>query len=424
MILAPFDRLIDRCKANSRVSDYLETFIVFTLSVSMAVIFFDAPRWTRAFGEVGLGVFLVWVLFYKREAARPLPTFLIIAAIMYIFSYVVNVFLSSDPTWEHTNIRKYVYVFIAGLLFAFPIKDKHRMFMIVVFLVSAAVAGAAGILQYFKWGIDSRALGFSGNPLHYAGLLAFVCSTAVIILFIRKRNLFTSKRGVLFLSIVAILTFIGILFSQSRGVWVAFFAAGATTMLLYDRRQALVFLLYTVVVLSITFYLNIYLKEKATSIATSLYTENEKGSTGARVELWKGALLIFKESPLFGVGTGNFESSITRLVHEKKLKKTPTLVHAHNIFLQALATRGAVGFITTLGLFIALIQWGLEETRKHGGVGGYIIILSTAFTIISGLTENSIEFTKFLAAFCFTAGLFGPLGAMKNSEKVVVGNDE
>jgi O-antigen ligase len=85
------------------------------------------------------------------------------------------------------------------------------------------------------------------------------------------------------------------------------------------------------------------------------------------------------------------------------------MVHAHNIFLQALATRGAVGFIATLGLFIALIQWGLEETRNHGGAGGYIIILSTAFTIMSGLTENNIEFTKFLAAYCFTIGLFGPL---------------
>jgi O-antigen ligase len=156
-----------------------------------------------------------------------------------------------------------------------------------------------------------------------------------------------------------------------------------------------------------------YLKEKATSIVTSFYTEDEKGSTGSRVELWKGALLIFKESPLMGVGTGNFESSIKRLVHEKKLKKTPTLVHAHNIFLQALATRGVFGIITTLGLFIALIKWGTEEIRNHGSVGGYIIILSTAFTMISGLTENNIEFTRFLAAYCFTIGLFGSLESLK-----------
>ncbi len=118
------------------------------------------------------------------------------------------------------------------------------------------------------------------------------------------------------------------------------------------------------------FYISSNLRHRATSIITSAFTEDITGNTVTRIELWKGALLIFKESPLIGVGTGNFEKNIIRLVDEKKLKLPPTLVHAHNIYFQALATRGAVGVIISLCFFIALIKWGVERIKLNGGTGG------------------------------------------------------
>jgi len=407
-----------------RLAWYLELFIVGTLSISLTTIFINVPRWTRVFGEAGFVALLLWALYHKRKPVNPIPHFLIIISVLYILSYVVNVFMCLDPNWEHVNIRKYIYIIIGGLLFAFPIKYQYRKFMIITFFSSAAIAGVFGIYQCIKGGIGSRAQGFSGNPLHYAGLLAFVCSAAAILLIIRNKNVFQSKQEVLFLFMVAGLTFLGIIFSQSRGVWVALFVASTLTIFIYDRRKALIFLLCTIVVLSVTFYLDIHLKEKAVSIITSFYTEDENGSTGARIELWKGSLLIFKESPILGVGTENFESNIAKLVHEKKLKETPTEVHAHNIFFQALATRGTVGFIATVGFFIALIKWGMEEIRDHARFGGYIIMLSTLLTVISGLTENNIEFTKFLAAYCFTIGLIGPLGSLKEMPQKTLCYDE
>jgi O-antigen ligase len=289
--------------------------------------------------------------------------------------------------------------------------------MIISFFSSAAIAGVFGIYQYFKWESGNRAMGFSDNPLHYAGLLAFVCIAAVIMLFIRNKNVFESKRGILFLSIVATLTFFGILFSLSRGVWVAIVAACLITLFLYDNRKAFIFSFFIMFILVITLSMSNDLRQRAFTIITSLFEENETGSTGIRLELWKASLIIFKESPLLGIGTENFDTSVKRLGQENKIKKMLPLpyVHAHNIFFQALATRGAVGFITTLGLFIALIKWGTEEIRNNGNVGGYIIILSTTFTIISGLTENNIEFTKFLAAYCFTIGLLGSLGTLQGN---------
>jgi len=167
------------------------------------------------------------------------------------------------------------------------------------------------------------------------------------------------------------------------------------------------------------FIFNSTLRQRATSIVTSFYTENEKGSTGNRLELWKGSLMIFKERPLLGTGTGNFESSIKRLITEKKLKEMPYTMHAHNIFFQALATRGLIGFVITIGFFATLVKWGIKEIREHGGIGGYAILFCSVLTIVGGLTENNIENGKFLAALCLTIGLIGPYGAYQVSRKSI-----
>jgi len=412
----------DKSQEQNLYSRYLELFIVATLSVSMMAIFFNLPRWTRAFGESGFAALLLWAIYNKRKPVHSIPHFLIVMSVLYILSYVINVFKCPDPTWEHVNIRKYIYIIISGLLYAFPLKDTYRRFMIIVFFSSAAIAGAEGIFQYLslKWGIGSRAQGFSGNPLHYAGLLAFVCSATIIMLFIREREMFGSKWGVLFLSAAGILTFMGILFSQARGVWVALIVAITVTLTIYDKRKALMFIIIIITALSFFFYFSSNLRDSALSVVTYGFTTDDvKGSAGNRTELWKGALLIFEEAPIFGVGTGNFEPHISKLIHENKLKEMPSLVHAHNIFFQALATRGIIGFITTTGLFISLILWGLGEIRGHCHVGGHIIILSTALTVIGGLSENNMEFTKFLASYCFTIGLLGSLGSIKNSKEIV-----
>jgi O-antigen ligase len=419
MILAPFDRLIDRCKANSRVSDYLETFIVFTLSVSMAVIFFDVPRWTRAFGEAGFVALLLWAIYHKRNPVNPIPKPVITISVLYILSYVVNVFMSPDPTWEHVNIRKYIYIIIGGLLFAFPLKNKYRSFMIIVLCSSASIVGLQGIYQYYKGGMGTRSEGFSGNALHYAGLIGIVCCTAILLLFIRDRKIFESKLGTFFLSITSLLTFLGILFSQSRGVWVAIIISITITIFLYDKRKTLHFIFYFMMMLSVIFYFFEDIRNRATLIITSIATEDINGSTGTRIELCKGSYYIFKESPVLGVGTGNFEQNIDRLINNRIVEKIPTKMHAHNIYFQALATRGFIGFTITLAFFFILIKWGIEKTRYQDGVRGYIIVVCTLFTVFGGLTENNFEFTRYLAVYCCTVGLFGP-PCITNEKSVLI----
>lgn len=410
VVTEPYGHSIPHDIKHSRLYDFFELFIVITLGISLALIFFNAPRWTRVFGETGFGVFLLWTLVFKREPSRRLPGYLVLMAVTFILSYVVNVFLSPDPAWEHTNIRKYIYVLIAGLLFAQPIRHSYRKFMILILFVSAAIAGAAGIMQYFglisqQW---PRPHGFSQHPIVYAALLALVCGSAVIMLFWGKSFFCQSTMSRIFLLGTGSLTFGGILVSGSRGVWIALAVSCFVTLFIYDHRKAIIFLFSASAVCVLVVMFSSALRDRATSIVTSFYTEDEKGSTGTRIELWKGSLLIFKQHPLLGVGTGNYQFSIEELVREKKMKEPLVEMHAHNIFFQALATRGLIGLAVTVGFIVALMKWGTKEIHNSRQIGGYIIVLCTVLTIIGGLTENNIEYTRYLAAFCFTIGLIGP----------------
>jgi O-antigen ligase len=307
---------------------------------------------------------------------------------------------------------------MAGMLVGAPFSVKSRKITIAVFFGAAACAGLAGLLQHFNVlhnKIYHGAHGYLSNPIFYAADLAFVSGSAIIMLFIHDNAIIKSWKELLFLVLIALLTFGGIIVSLSRGVWITFLAASMITLSIYDKKKAAVVFLSLLLIIISLFYFSPFFRQRAISTVTSLYTENEQNSTGNRIELWKGSLLIVQKSPLVGVGIGDFEQSIDELINAQKLKMMPAKMHAHNIFFQVLSTQGIIGFVVFIGLLAALISWGFGEIHSGNMNGGYIIILSTLLTMIGGLTESTIVISKFLAVYCLTIGLLGPYGARNRS---------
>jgi O-antigen ligase len=396
-------------------NEYMELAIVLSLIVLAGTIYFTDRR-ASVFDSLPIGALLAWRFYFKRESQRTLPNSLVIWTVLYLVSCFVGALMSGDQHWELNEFRRrYTHVFVAGLLFTAPLSVKNRKIVILFYLIAGAIGGAVGILQYcgLMYSQWPRPHGLSAHPILYAEILAIVCGSAIVMLFFNKGDLFQSTCGRVFLMIIVLFTSGGILVSGSRGVWIALAAACLVTLLLYDRHKAAIFFVSIISVCILVTISSSALRERASSIVTSFYTEDVKGSTGTRVELWKGSLLVFKQHPLLGVGTGNYQSSIEDLVREKKIMEPSVAMHAHNIYFQALATRGIIGFVLTAGFLVALIKWGMREIDDYRQIGGYIVILSGILTIIGGLTENNMEHAKYLAAFCFTIGLIGPYGTSK-----------
>lgn len=143
--------------------------------------------------------------------------------------------------------------------------------------------------------------------------------------------------------------------SGSRGGWVCI--PGIMLVIIFLNKKHLKFFIgifCLMLLLSVFSGKSLYHKvqKRLDSINTELTRENS--SSGIRVQLWKDAILTFKENPIFGVG-GKARTE-NRIEHKnKKLVTLPKIFneeHAHNQYLEVLSLRGLVGFASLLMLFL------------------------------------------------------------------------
>ena len=134
-------------------------------------------------------------------------------------------------------------------------------------------------------------------------------------------------------------------------------------------------------------------------------------SVGARLEMWKAALRIFRDHPVFGVGSGDgylaAKQTLVDSGHADKIIIKHS--HPHNEYLAALATRGVIGLSALLVLFIVparvFFYWardGVKEQRAAGMAGLILITAFAHFSITGDTFDRSLPITFltfFLAAF-------------------------
>ena len=360
------------------------------------------------FSGLSLGLLIAWRFAALKQMATPLPGPMLAISMLYVLTLIIGALISDNGRAGFTVLKHYHHLFIGGLLLTVPLRDHYRKKIIVVFFASAALAAMAGLAQamdLLRMDYPGRVYGFSGHPNIYAGVLALVCNSAII-LFLLPHPLFRSKKDRFFLAIVAVLTLSGLVLSQTRGMWVALVASCVLTLFLYDRKKAFLFFVSVCILAIVAFSASGTLRQRAFSIVSSVYTEDSSGSTGNRIVLWKGALLIVREHPLLGTGTGDFQSDINKLIQQKKLADIPNTLHGHNMFLHVLATRGLIGFASLIALYGALLYYGILS-REQPAAGGALVVATTILTMVGCLTDNYLEVGRYLAGYCLLVGLFG-----------------
>ena len=88
-----------------------------------------------------------------------------------------------------------------------------------------------------------------------------------------------------------------------------------------------------------------------------------------RRRLWRSALLMWREAPLFGIGEGAFCWRFRDFVAAGSALDVPFSGDAHNTWLQVLATRGLVGLAAMVGLAVALFV-ALRRALAGAGPNG------------------------------------------------------
>lgn len=123
-------------------------------------------------------------------------------------------------------------------------------------------------------------------------------------------------------------------------------------------------------------------------------SDNGSSSVGARFDMWKSAVLMAQEKPIFGWGIQNVLEK-RKQQHEQGLisQYASQFNHAHNQFFDDLSKRGSLGLLALLAVFLIPLGFFMKHLNSHN--------LALKCTALLGATHViSVMF------YCLSQGFF------------------
>ena len=161
--------------------------------------------------------------------------------------------------------------------------------------------------------------------------------------------------------------------------------------------------------------------------------DNSKDFSNGRFEIWQGALRVWKNHPIFGVGFKNVNSNINKYLSEETVKNYPNLSEdTHNIYLEVLVSHGLIAFLLFFIYFIIimfkylafLLKYKQNNIYKYELILYHFIIL-TSLLIINLFDSNILYFFSifivpiFWISICNIERLINIVGENNNKKNVL-----
>ena len=217
----------------------------------------------------------------------------------------------------------------------------------IITLVSSLITGEFQLAAQI--GSKARAEGFTGNANQYAYQLTVI----IFSVFYFFRNNLTKKVWLsIILSVIFILSIIGVIFSGSRdgliSVLVFIFLWWLFCKAKRLPKNPIKLYIIVLILLSVIYYSTNYIMSN-TFIGKRISTV-EDSSTKTRFEMYQIAFDLIIKNPVAGVGLDNFREYTTGL-------------YSHSDYLEVVTNTGIVGFILYFSIYIIL--WlRLSRIRK------------------------------------------------------------
>ena len=225
---------------------------------------------------------------------------------------------------------------------------------IVIFLFGAALAVFSGLSQYFfnleflqNKGIANLSGGLRAATScfnHYntfGGYLVVVLSLVSALLLANSY----SRLKINGLLVLTGLSTMAIIFTFSRGSWLAMFVSFVFMAILSReniKRLVPVFIVIVVLFLFPVFYERLFLVFKS-------------GGDSDRFRYWWAAWKMINEHPFFGMGAGTFMANFSKFIPNRNIS------YAHNCYLQIWAETGIFALLSFVGFMASFVYLGIKR---------------------------------------------------------------
>lgn len=323
------------------------------------------------------------------------------------------------------------------LLFKYQEGVKLKFWITGLFVGCVSIGVVAFIQKYGLFGVPAQARvsgGVGVNIIRFGDLsMTYAALAACVVWHVKNKfwiRLLMGVGGVAALAASA--------FSMTRGAWVAFPIYILVLCLPFlvghgKRRVSQVLaVLFCLSFLTAAFYSTdtLGLKGRIDSAISEIgsYQEgNTQTSVGLRLEMFRAALALTANNPVFGVGVGNYRASIESLVDANPELYNPhikTFHNPHNEFFCTLAERGIVGFVLLLMLLFSplaiyvpqLLNPGSGDSHAVGAMGACLVLGYMAY----GVTISLFTHTEFSQFYVLANALL--LSIVNRPQEELVGN--
>ncbi len=311
-----------------------------------------------------------------------------------------------------------VYFMTSVVIDAVPNADERTKFtdkLILIFIAGIFVLDTIALMTYLGL-IGDRKFTLPVYPLHvhhiwFANLNAVGVYAAVSFLLFGAAPRDARKRALLIVFIA--LAVFSILLSISRTAWLGMIVTGIVlTYLLSGKKRVFVLTLAMVVSGCLLAYYFIPLVHDRINAGFSDISRYDTGETatslGDRFVMWKAAAGMFLSNPLFGVGTGDYMSTIREYAAAGTVpERILDFNQPHNMYLFSLATNGFLGLGALLFIFYRIFALTLPF-KEVPPVQKQLFFLSTAVAVhylVAGMTDSLFNIFIIRSSFAFVMGM-------------------
>jgi O-antigen ligase len=350
-------------------------------------------HWTGAF--FWILVIVALTVLKPKEVSLSGPEKVVIGIVGALFfamvsSSLVNGWNENSTKGLSVQIR---YLGFIPIYLLFRGREDSLMWLLRGTALATFVLAGQAIYEVF-WLELERSHGVYVSP-GLIGIQGLLFSTLLLCGFFNLRVI-RLPRWLILVSILCGMT--ALVLSGSRTTFLTFIIFSVVSGILFLDAKRFVQILAAIGLISVTlFFTNDIVRNQglsATKELTAYVTSQEKTvqlehhSVGQRFEMWRTAISLFKENPVFGVGWRNFSERSVALVQQQRAHPSSSQApHPHNAYLDALVTHGVIGFVLLIFL-LGFPFWIARQDKYRGFPPSQMLQLFILLFAINSINEG------------------------------------
>lgn len=340
-----------------------------------------------------------------------------ISAILYFFMFVIGLLWSDNIGQGLYTIKQTLPLLLLIPIFLTITKKEYVKYYLGAFLLAMTIAEISSYLIFFeiippfqKATLEDPSVFM--DHISYNPFLTIAIYVILNTLFFEKNLTHLMKYSYI---VFALTASINMFITGGRSGQIMYFLMLVILIFQYFKQQILKAVIVSasvVFVIFITAYntSDIFHKRISTAIAViTNFEDNQETSTAQRIVFAYNSLIIMKQNPVFGVGTGDFSSEYYKINQKRTPAFKPT-TNPHNMYLFIGVQFGIVGIAIMLWFFYNQLRFAVNVKNKIQKNFAITLPLLYLLICLSGLFIFGNNSTALL--FVFLSGFL-----YKNFEK-------